>query len=132
LSTVDGDQVPVIPLSEVVGSVGTAAPAQIVSDVPKLNTGVMFGLITTVKLVPFAHCPVLGVNVYIPEVVLLTIEGVQLPMIPFVDVEGRTGTLPPEQMESEVPKPNTGVAFVSTVTLIVAGIPHWLGFGVNI
>ena len=132
MSTVDGDQVPVIPLSEVVGSVGTAAPAQIVSDVPKLNTGVMFGLITTVKLVPFAHCPVLGVNVYIAEVVLLTIEGVQLPIIPLVDVEGRTGTLPPEQMESEVPKPNTGVAFVSTVTLIVAGIPHWLGFGVNI
>ena len=123
---------PVIPLSDVPGNVGTADPAQIVSEVPKLNEGVMFGLITTVKLVPFAHWPVGGVNVYVPEVVLLTIEGLQLPMIPLVDVEGRTGTLPPEQMVSEVPKANTGVAFGITITLIVAGIPHWFGFGVNV
>jgi len=124
--------VPVIPLSDVVGNVGMADPAQIVSDVLKLNAGVVFGLTTTVKLVPFAHWPVAGVNVYVPEVVLLTIKGLQLPMIPLVDVEGRTGTLPPEQMVSELPKANTGFAFVITITLIVAGIPHWFGFGVNV
>jgi hypothetical protein len=132
LSTVDGDHVPVIPLSDVVGKDGTPDPAQIVRDVPKLNAGVMFGLITTLKWVTIAHWPGAGVNVYVPEVVLLTIEGLQLPVIPLVDVEGRTGTIPPEQMVREVPKAKTGFAFVITVTFTVAGIPHWLGFGVNV
>jgi hypothetical protein len=55
LSTVDGDQVPLKPFIDVVGNAGTPAPAQIVSDVPKLNVGVMFGLIVTLNVVPLAH-----------------------------------------------------------------------------
>ena len=46
---------PVIPLSEVVGKVGTALPAHIVKEVPKLNVGVMFGLTVTINVVPLAH-----------------------------------------------------------------------------
>ena len=41
-----------------------------------------------------------------------------------VDVEGREGTLPPAQIESEVPKLNDGVTLGVTVTFIVKGIPH--------
>ena len=54
-------------LIDVVGNAGAVAPAQIVSVVPKLNVGVMFGLTVTVNVVGFAHTPAVGVNVYTPE-----------------------------------------------------------------
>ena len=44
-----------IPLFDVVGNAGTVAPAQIVSDVPKLNVGVMFGFMVTVKVAVVPH-----------------------------------------------------------------------------
>ena len=50
-------------MSDVVGSVGTASPLQIVNAVPKLNVGVLFGLTVTVNVWVVAHCPVVGVNV---------------------------------------------------------------------
>jgi hypothetical protein len=52
----------VIALSEVVGKTGTAPPAHIVSEVPKLNVGVMFGFTVTVNVAVVAHCPAVGVN----------------------------------------------------------------------
>ena len=55
LSTVAGDHEPAMPFSEVAGREGTAAPSQILSDVPKLNVGVMFGLTVTVNVVVVAH-----------------------------------------------------------------------------
>ena len=58
-----GLQLPLIPLSEVVGSVGTADPAHMLREVPKLNVGVMLGLTVTVKLVAVAHWPAVGVKV---------------------------------------------------------------------
>lgn len=48
---------------DVVASVGTVPPAQIVRLVPKLNAGVIFGLTVTVKVVGKAHKPAAGVNV---------------------------------------------------------------------
>ena len=63
MSTDAGFQVPVIPLSDTVGSVGTVPPAQIVNDVPKLNVGVVFGFTVTVNVVVVAHNPAVGVNV---------------------------------------------------------------------
>ena len=63
MSTVAGLQVPVTPLSDVVGNVGTVPPAHIVSAVPKLKLGVTFGVTVTVKVVDVAHCPADGVNV---------------------------------------------------------------------
>ena len=56
-----GDQVPVIPLLEVVGNGVNAAPEQI--DATGLNVGVTFGVTVTVKVVVVAHCPAVGVNV---------------------------------------------------------------------
>lgn len=55
LSTVAGDQVPLMPLSEVVGNEGTLLPAQMVSEGPKANVGVIFGFTVTLNVVPFAH-----------------------------------------------------------------------------
>ena len=63
LLTVDGFQVPVIPLVDVPGKVGTEPPLQILNEVPKLNVGVMFGLTVTVNVVVVAHSPAVGVKV---------------------------------------------------------------------
>jgi hypothetical protein len=68
LSTTEGFHVPVIPFVDVVDNVGTVPPAQIASVVPKLNVGTMFGVTVTVKVAVVAHCPAVGVNVYVPEV----------------------------------------------------------------
>lgn len=57
---------PVIPLVDVVASVGTAPPWQIVELVAKPNVGVTLGTTDKVNVVPFAHCPEFGVNVYVP------------------------------------------------------------------
>ena len=48
-----GAQLPVIPLVDVIGNVGAAAPLQIAAI--GLNVGVMFGLTFTVNVVVVAH-----------------------------------------------------------------------------
>lgn len=63
LLTVVGLHVPVTPLLDVVGKEGTAPPAQMLSEVPKLNTGVTMGFTATVNVVVTAHCPASGVKV---------------------------------------------------------------------
>ena len=60
-------QVPVMPLSDVEGRPGTGSPAQMVSEGPKLKVGTVLGLTVTFKVKGVAHCPVLGVNVYVAE-----------------------------------------------------------------
>ncbi len=132
LLTIDGFHVPVIPLSEIFGNVGTVPPAQILSVVPKLNVGVTFGLTVTVNVVVVAHKPAPGVKVYTPLVVLLTTDGLHVPVMPLVDVVGNKGTDPPEQMVSVVPKLNVGVMFGATVTVNVVGLAHKPVVGVNV
>ena len=112
------------PLVDIVGKVGTVLPAQIVSDDPKLNAGVSIGFTVTVNVIVAAHCPGSGVNVYTPELVLLTTVGLHAPVIPFVDVVGKLGTTPPSQIVSELPKLNAGVIIGFTVTVNVAGTAH--------
>ena len=57
-----GDQVPLIPLFEVVGNAANVAPEHIGAIVEKI--GVVFELFTVlVKVVVVAHCPALGVKV---------------------------------------------------------------------
>lgn len=51
---------------EVLGKVGTGEPAHTDKLVPKLNVGVLFGSTVIVKAVELAHCPAVGVNVYVP------------------------------------------------------------------
>ena len=56
-----GDQVPVMPLLDVVGNALRVAPEQI--GATALNVGVTFGLTVIVKVVVVAHCPAVGVKV---------------------------------------------------------------------
>ena len=56
-----GDQVPVIPLLEVVGNGVNTAPEHI--DATGLKVGVTFGVTVMVNVVVVAHCPAVGVNV---------------------------------------------------------------------
>jgi hypothetical protein len=67
LSITEGLHVPLMLLADIVGNEGTPVPEHIVSDVPKLNVGVMLGLTVTVSVVVVAHCPAVGVNVYVLE-----------------------------------------------------------------
>ena len=59
-----------------------------------------------------------------PEVELLTVAGLHVPLIPFVDVFGKIGTEPPAQIVSDVPKLNVGIMFGFTVTVNVVGTAH--------
>jgi len=127
-----GFHVPVIPFVDVVGNAGTIPPAQIVKLVPKPNTGVIFGLTVTLKVVGVAHRPAVGVNVYDAEFWLSTDEGLHVPVTPFVDVVGKAGALVPAQIVKLVPKLNIGVMLGLTVTLNVAVVAHCPAPGVKI
>ena len=56
-----GDQVPVIPLLDVVGNALSVAPEQI--GATALNVGRMFGLTVIVNVAVIAHSPAVGVKV---------------------------------------------------------------------
>ena len=65
---------------------------------------------------------------------MLTTVGFHVPEILFVDVVGKTGTLPLVHIVSEEPKLNVGVTFWLTVTVKVALDRHCpgCGSGVNV
>lgn len=132
LLTVAGLHVPATPLSEVEGRVGTLLPEHMVTLVPKLKVGVTFGFTVTSKFTGVAHKPADGVKVYVPEEVLLTAEGLHVPVIPFAELAGKEGTPAPEQIVNDVPKSNEGVIFGLTVTLKLAGKAHWPASGVKV
>ena len=56
-----GDQLPVIPFSDVVGNAVNVPPEQIGDTA--LNVGVTFAFTVIVNVVVIAHCPAVGVNV---------------------------------------------------------------------
>ena len=56
-----GDQVPVIPLFDVVGNADSVAPEQM--DVINVKVGVTVGFTVIVIVAVVAHCPAVGVNV---------------------------------------------------------------------
>lgn len=111
LLTTAGLQVPVTPLDEVAGNAGTASPSQIVAAVPKVKEGVITGFTVTVRVTEGEQGFDVLLNVYVPLVVLLTTAGVQVPVIPLVEVVGKSGAVAPEQIDTAVPKLNTGVVF---------------------
>jgi hypothetical protein len=55
--------------------------------------GVSCGLTVIFIVVADAHCPTVGVNVYVTEPLLavLIVAGLQVPPMPFVDVPGKPG-----------------------------------------
>ena len=81
----------------------------------------MIGFTVTVKFTGGAHGSEVLLNVYTPLFVLLAVAGVHVPVIPFTEVVGKTGTVPPEQIVKEVPKLKRGVSTGFTVTVKVTG-----------
>jgi len=62
------------------------------------------------------------VNVYVPVAVFETVAGLQVPVIPFVDVVGSVGAADPEQIGAMAL--NVGVVLGFTVTVSVAVVAH--------
>ena len=60
------------------------------------------------------------------------IAGLQVPVMPFVEVVGNAGTVAPAQIVELVPKLNAGVIFGLTVTVNVVEIAHSPAVGVNV
>ena len=129
---VEGLQVPVMLLEDVVGSTGTVASAQIDNAVPKLKVGVMLRFTVTEIVAVVAQKPSAGKNVYVPDSVLLISPGNHVPVILFADNAGKTGTFSPEQIVNDVPKLNMGVIFGFTVTANVVGVAHNPAVGVKV
>ena len=122
-----GAHIPLIPLVEVVGKGASGSPEHIAATA--LNVGVMSGLTVTVKVVVVAHCPALGVKVYVPVAVLLT-AGAHVPAIPLVDVVGNTGAAEPLHIAAT--GLNVGVTFGVTVTVNVVVVAHCPTPGVKV
>ncbi len=109
LSTIAGNHEPVMELLDEVGKVGTIPPEQILKVVPKVNVGVVCGVIVTINVVVLAHCPASGVKVYVPLLALSTIAGDHEPERELLEEVGNEGTIPPEQILNVVPKVKVGV-----------------------
>ena len=122
-----GDQVPVIPLFEVVGKADRVAPLQI--GLTAVNVGITLGLTVILKVVVVAHCPALGVKVYVVVVVLFK-AGDQVPVIPFVEVVGKVLKVAPLQIG--LTAVNVGVTLGLTVILKVVVVAHCPAFGVKV
>ena len=121
-----------MPSVDVLGNVGIVPPEQIVDDVQNANVGVTFGFTVTSNVTGNAHNPAVGVKVYVPDAVLLTEEGLHVPVIPLVDVMGNEGTVPLAHIVNVVPNVKLGVTFGATVTLNVAVVAHNPAVGVNV
>ena len=132
LSTIAGDHEPVMKLIDEVGNVGTIPPEQILKVVPKLNVGVVCGVIVTINVEVLAHCPASGVKVYVPLLALSTIAGDHEPVMELLDDVGKAGTIPPEQILKVVPKENVGVVCGVIVTVNVVMLAHCPASGVKV
>ena len=114
-----GDQVPVIPLIEVVGNADKVAPEQI--ELTCVNVGVAFGVTEIVMVAVIAHNPAVGVNVYV-VVAVLSKAGDHVPIIPLFEVVGNADKVAPEQIELTCV--NVGVVFGVTEIVIFAIVAH--------
>jgi hypothetical protein len=70
------------------------------------------------------------VNVYTPVVVLLTVEGLHNPEIPFKEFVGNTGAALPEQIGGTVLKAGVIRGLTITVNMVVSA--HCPAVGVNV
>ena len=122
-----GDHVPVMPLFDVVGSAVSVAPLQIAAT--GLKVGVTLALTVMVNVAVVAHCPAVGVNVYVVVAVLFN-DGDHVPLIPLFDVVGNGDNVAPEQIA--VTGVKVGVMFGLTVIVNVAVVAHWPAVGVNV
>src|SRR6478735_1082402 len=116
-----------MPLLEVVGNGAKVAPEHI--GATALNVGVTFGLTVIVIVAVVAHCPAVGVKVYV-VVVVLSKAGAQVPVMPLVEVVGSGVKVAPAQIGATAV--NVGVTFGLTVIVIVAVVAHCPAPGVKV
>src|SRR5690606_24029167 len=105
-----GDQVPLIPLSEIAGSRGAVEPKQSDKVFPKLNIGSSIGLTVTARVNLPMHCSGVAsaVKIYTPDTSLSMMAGSQIPSIPLMEVVGNKGTSPPVHMVNVGSRLNVG------------------------
>jgi hypothetical protein len=127
---VAGLHVPVIPLLDVVGSVGAVLFWQ--SGPIAVNDGVICGSMVMLSVATVAHSPLAGVNVYVivPGTDVLMVAGLQVPFTPLLDVAGRVCAA--EFWHSGPIALNVGVSCGSMVMLSVAVVAHSPADGVNV
>ena len=97
---------------------------------PPLMLAVGGALMVVVKVAVVAHCPAVGVKVYVPLVVLLTVAGLHVPLIPLVELAGNIGAVVPLQKAGIAAK--VGVVGVVTVVVKVAVVAHCPAVGVKV
>jgi hypothetical protein len=119
---VKGVHLPVIPLTDVEGRAGGIEPRH--RGPIDSNTGVIEDETSIISLMVEAHCPSDGLNSYVvvPTDDVLMIAGIHVPMMPFVDVKGRSGGAEPWQSGPIGLK--IGVNELVIVTLILVSIAH--------
>ncbi|MET3886014.1 hypothetical protein [Niastella sp. OAS944] len=122
-----GAHVPVMPLLELVGNGDRVAPEHI--GATAVNVGVTFGLTVIINVVVVAHCPAVGVNVYVVVAVLLS-AGAHVPVMPLLELVGNGERVAPEQMGATAV--NVGVIFGLTVIVKVVVVAHCPAVGVNV
>ena len=127
--TTAGDHVPVIPFVDVNGNTGVTSPEQIGATAAKV--GVTFGVMVTSKVAVVAHWPASGVKVYVPLAVLLTTAGDQVPVMPFVDVNGNTGATEPSHIGATGLKVGVTIGVI-VISKVVAAVAHWPAAGVKV
>src|SRR5438045_7772314 len=99
-----------MPSLEVVGNAASTAPEQI--GATAANVGVILGLTVMVNVVVVAHCPAVGVKVYVVVAVLLS-AGAHVPVMPSLEVVGNAASTAPEQIGATAA--NVGRMFGLTV-----------------
>ena len=122
-----GDHVPVIPLVDVVGKADNEPPLHIADTAA--NVGVIAEFTVMINVVVVAHCPAVGVKVYV-VVVVLSNAGDHVPVIPLVDVVGKGESEPPLQIAATAAK--VGVTFELTVMVNVVVVAHCPASGVKV
>lgn len=122
-----GDHVPVKLLLEVVGKAANAVPVHI--GATAVNVGVAGGPTEIVNVVVVAHCPAVGVKVYVVVAALFK-AGDHVPVMPLFDVVGKAANAPPVHIGATAVK--VGVVFGLTVIVNVVVVAHSPAVGVNV
>jgi hypothetical protein len=93
------------------------------------NSVVTEGVTVTILVAAIAHCPAVGVNVYVVVALLLN-AGAQVPLMLFSEVVGNVTTPPLQIVVSGLTIAVAPGAF--TLTVIVAVVAHNPAVGVNV
>jgi hypothetical protein len=103
-------------------------PSQILVSPPMFIIGI--GKTTMGNIAVVAHWPAFGVNVYTPVVMLLTVVGLQVPIMPLVEIVGKIGDILPEQ--NGIIGINIGVVNEFIVIVFVMPVAHCPEVGVKL